>query len=276
MKKIRKTKINKKILVMGLPGSGKTTLAKSIYKDLNAKWINADQIRKKYNDWDFSKEGRIRQAKRLNQISNKIKSRSNVVVDFVCPNKDSFKYFKSDFIIWMDTIKQSRKLKITKRKRAGAKEFDSFFKKPKKFNLRITTKDYKKWRIVALDMIQNKKWDNQKATAQMLGRFQPWHNGHKKLFEEILKKDLQVNIMVKDTFGLDKKNPYPFKKIKTKIYKDIKIFKNRIKITKMPNITNIFYGRAVGYNINKILTPKKYRNISSTKIRRKLSKEGKL
>ena len=114
------------------------------------------------------------------------------------------------------------------------------------------------------------KWDNKKPTAQMLGRWQPWHEGHKKLFELIVKKDLQVNIQVKDSQGLDKKNPFSFKKIKKIIEKDLINFKSRIKITKVPNITNIIYGRKVGYKISKILTPKKFRDISATKIRSKL------
>ena len=104
----------------------------------------------------------------------------------------------------------------------------------------------------------------------MLGRYQPWHLGHRKLFECIVKKDLQVNIQVKDLQGLDNKNPFSFKKIKKIIYKDLIDFKYRIKITKVPNVTNIFYGRKVGYKIKRILTPKKFREISATKIRSKL------
>ena len=103
-----------------------------------------------------------------------------------------------------------------------------------------------------------------------IGRYQPWHEGHRKLFELILKKNLQVNIQVKDSFNIDKKNPFPFVKIKRMIEKDLKDFKSRIKISKVPNITDIVVGRKVGYNINKILTPKKYRNISATNIRKKL------
>ena len=73
---------------MGLPGSGKTYLAKEIYKSLNAVWINADKVRNHFKDWDFTKEGRIRQAKRLNLLSNQvIKKGKNVIVDFVCPIK---------------------------------------------------------------------------------------------------------------------------------------------------------------------------------------------
>ena len=106
----------------------------------------------------------------------------------------------------------------------------------------------------------------------MLGRYQPWHEGHRKLFECIVKKNLQVNIQVKDSHGLDKKNPFTFKKVKNFIRSDLEQFKSRFKISKMPNITNIFYGRKVGYKIEKILTPLKYRNISATKIRSRLKK----
>ena len=256
-----------KILIMGLPGAGKTFLAKEIYKELGASWLNGDKVRNKYKDWDFTKEGRIRQAKRLNKLSNHfIKKRKNVIVDFICPNKDSFKYFKADFIVWMDTIKKGRHI------RKHLDDINPIFKKPKKFNLRVTSKDAKLWKIVVLDMLKKKKWNNKKPTAQMLGRYQPWHEGHRKLFECIVKKNLQVNIQVKDSHGLDKKNPFTFKKVKNFIRSDLVQFKSRFKITKMPNITNIFYGRKVGYKIEKILTPLKYRNISATKIRSRLKK----
>ena len=255
----------KKILIMGLPGAGKTFLAKEIYKELNAVWLNGDKVRKKFKDWDFTKQGRIRQAKRLNNLSNKIiKTGKNVVVDFICPNQDSFKYFRANFVIWMDTIKKGRHI------RKHLDDINPIFRKPKKYDLRVTTKDAKLWKIVALDIVKKNKWNNRKSTAQMLGRYQPWHEGHRKLFELILKKNLQVNIQVKDSFNIDKKNPFPFVKIKRMIEKDLKDFKSRIKISKVPNITDIVVGRKVGYNINKILTPKKYRNISATNIRKKL------
>ena len=112
---------------MGLPGSGKTTLAIKLSKILKAKLLNADKIRKKFNDWDFSKKGRIRQAKRLAKISQKFEKKGFLVVaDFICPNPETRKLFNSDFIIWMDTIKTSK-----------FKDTNSMFVKPKKFNVRI-------------------------------------------------------------------------------------------------------------------------------------------
>tara|TARA_B110000971_G_scaffold215484_1_gene249024 strand:- start:859 stop:1662 length:804 start_codon:yes stop_codon:yes gene_type:complete len=266
MTKYKKKSKGKVILIMGLPGSGKTTLAKCIYKDLNAQWLNADKVRKKYNDWDFSPSGRIRQSKRLNKLSKvAIIKGKNVVVDFVCPTPQSFKHFKSDFIVWMDTIKKSR-----------FSYFNKIFKKPKRFNLRITSLDSDLWKIVIKDKIYKIRWNDKNPTAQMLGRYQPWHEGHRKLFETIIKKNLQVNIQVKNTGGTDKNNPFHFNKIKKKILKDLIDFKSRIKVTIAPNITNIFTGRKVGYKIDKILTPKKYRDISASNIRKILRKSGKL
>ena len=99
---------NIKILVMGLPGSGKTTLSDKLGKLLNAKRVNADEIRKRFNDWDFSLEGRIRQAKRMNMISDKEKIDNVVISDFICPTKEARKNFNADYIIWMNTIKMGR------------------------------------------------------------------------------------------------------------------------------------------------------------------------
>jgi adenylate kinase family enzyme len=266
-----KKKKGKKILIMGLPGAGKTFLAKKIYKDLKAVWINADVVRRRYKDWDFSKKGRTRQAQRLNKLSNRyIYKGKNVIVDFICPTQDSFKNFKADFVVWVDTIKKGRHI------RKKQLDINKIFKKPKKFDLRVTSQDAEIWKIIILDILKKNKWDNQKPTAQMLGRFQPWHEGHKKLFENIVKKDLQVNIQIKDVQGINDKNPFSFSKIKNMIQKDLKYFNSRIKITKAPNITNIFLGRKVGYKINKILTPSKYRNISGTNIRKQLKKLNKL
>ena len=99
----------KKILIMGLPGSGKTTLAKPFAKLIGAVWLNADAIREEYNDWDFSPEGRTRQALRMRHLADGvIKAGRIVVADFICPTERSRAEFAADYVIWMDTIKAGR------------------------------------------------------------------------------------------------------------------------------------------------------------------------
>ena len=98
-----------KILICGLPGSGKTTLAEPFSELINGVWINADKIRKQYNDWDFSPEGRIRQAQRMRHLADGIVMAGGIAVaDFVCPTKEARKEFDADFVVWMDTIKEGR------------------------------------------------------------------------------------------------------------------------------------------------------------------------
>ena len=98
-----------KILICGLPGSGKTTLAKSLAEELDAYWLNADAVRTEYNDWDFSEEGRTRQADRMKFLADVVvKAGQSVVADFICPTEETRKEFNADFTIWMDTIKEGR------------------------------------------------------------------------------------------------------------------------------------------------------------------------
>jgi adenylylsulfate kinase len=125
----------KKILIMGLPGAGKTTLAKMLVEKLNANWLNADQIRKEYNDWDFSDKGRVRQAKRMNIKAEKLKKEGKIVVaDFICPTQETRKIFNADVIVWMDTINEGR-----------FEDTNELFSPPKKFDFRVTEKNAEIW-----------------------------------------------------------------------------------------------------------------------------------
>ena len=120
---------------MGLPGSGKTTLAEELAPLLNAKRLNADEVRKEANDWDFSEEGRKRQAKRMADFALKLKQDGSfVVADFVCPTAEARALFPADFIIWVDTIKEGR-----------FDDTNKMFVKPNKFDFHVTTQDAKKW-----------------------------------------------------------------------------------------------------------------------------------
>jgi len=119
------------------------------------------------------------------------------------------------------------------------------------------------------------KWDNKKPTAQMLGRWQPFHDGHYTLFKEIIKKTGQVCIQIRDVKGVDD-NPFDFETVKKNIFYALKDYKNRIRVTLVPNITNICYGRGVGYKIEEVVLDEKTQQISATKIREKMRKEGKL
>ena len=98
-----------KILICGLPGSGKTTLAKSLAEEIDAYWLNADSVRTEYNDWDFSEEGRIRQADRMKFLADVVVEAGQIVVaDFICPTEETRKEFDADFTVWMDTIQTGR------------------------------------------------------------------------------------------------------------------------------------------------------------------------
>ena len=96
-----------KILIMGLPGSGKTTLAKALYKKLDCVWFNADEVRKQFNDWDFSLEGRIRQAVRMRELAEAEKT-PYVICDFVAPTKEMRDAFDADFTVWVNRITWGR------------------------------------------------------------------------------------------------------------------------------------------------------------------------
>jgi adenylylsulfate kinase len=98
-----------KILIFGLPGSGKSTLAKPLAKLLGGVWINADAVRKHYNDWDFSPDGRVRQATRMSHLADGVILAGRIAVaDFVAPTAEIRDLFKPDFSIWMDTIPAGR------------------------------------------------------------------------------------------------------------------------------------------------------------------------
>ena len=98
-----------KVLVFGLPGSGKSTLSEPLAEQLEGVWINADAVREKYNDWDFSTEGRMRQAARMRHLADGVSMAGKIAItDFVCPFQKARDEFEPDYVIWMDTIKEGR------------------------------------------------------------------------------------------------------------------------------------------------------------------------
>ena len=123
------------ILIMGLPGAGKTTLADELALLINAKRLNADEIRKAANDWDFSAEGRTRQAKRMWKKAQEFKKKGyNVIADFIAPTPAARELFPADYIVWVDTIQEGR-----------FDDTNKMFIKPNKYNFHVTTKDAKYW-----------------------------------------------------------------------------------------------------------------------------------
>ena len=130
---------------MGLPGSGKTTLANELAPRLNAKRLNADEVRKEANDWDFSNEGRQRQAKRMAEFALNLKKEGNyVVADFICPTPEARNLFPAEYIIWVDTIKEGR-----------FEDTNKMFVNPDKYNFHVTSQDAKNWAPKILKDIKN-------------------------------------------------------------------------------------------------------------------------
>ena len=278
-----------KILIMGLPGAGKTYFAERLKKYLEdnsnihtmptwrqttmeiapqsyrskVDWFNADEIRRKYNDWDFSREGRIRQSLRMFDFALRC-TEDFVICDFVAPLVEMRNNFKADWTIWIDTIDEGR-----------FDDTNKAFVPPEQYDFRITEQNAEVWvEFVGEHILYNKrrpKFDWQKETVQMLGRWQPWHPGHRALFERAIAKTGQVVIQIRDCQGWNNSNPFAVNQVKEFIKRDLDpLYQGQYEIQVVPNIVNITYGRDVGYKIEQESFDSAVTDISATKIRKSM------
>ena len=261
--------MTQRILIMGLPGSGKTTLAKELQNQLHLAnlfvgWLNADEIREQYNDWDFSETGRIRQAKRMRELADKLTAYDYMIADFVAPLVEMRNIYKADWTVWVDTIREGRYADTNK-----------MFVEPEVYDFRVNEQNCEKWaEFIANHIIENRRrpvFNWQKETVQMLGRWQPWHDGHRALFERAIAKTGQVCIMIRDCQGWQGSNPFEIEKVKAFIKRDLDpLYQGQYEIQVVPNIVNITYGRDVGYKIEQESFDETIHSISATKIRKEL------
>ena len=250
---------------MGLPGAGKTHLAKKLIAQLETKnktvtWFNADLVREEYNDWDFSEIGRIRQAQRMKTLAENCVT-DFVICDFVAPMKVMRDIFDADWVIWVDTICESK-----------YENTNALFDEPTEYDFRITEQNADIWAaIIAQHLNENQRrpiFDYRKETVQMLGRWQPWHPGHRALFERLLEKTGQVIIQIRDVQGWQNSNPFGIEEVKKRIRKDLDmLYQGQYDIQIVPNIVHIGWGRGVGYTFGEEHFDKDITDISGTQIR---------
>ncbi len=247
------------IQVIGLPGSGKTTFAKELAGRINAIHLNADEVRADLNkDLGFTPKDRIEQARRMGALSRLIaKQGHHVVVDFVNPTEETRAAFgKPDKVVWM--------------KRKPVRDFPdttALWEWPQNVDLSFDDMQESEnaARIACVDF-QLHDW--KKPTTLMLGRYQPWHEGHHALYEEAGKRTDQVLLGIRNTHGTSEKDPLTFEEVKEYISKDPVM--DKALILKLPNITNIVYGRDVGYKIEQVKLGDEIEAISATKKREEL------
>lgn len=251
------------ILFIGLPGAGKTTIADAVRDRTNGLHINADDVRAGLNkDLGFSIDDRIENARRLGELARLMQRKQDkpVIVDFINPTKETREAFgKADVTVWVDTIEAGR-----------FDDTNKLWEDPEHYDHRIVVTGDQHLDSLpkrAIDVVRKfGMFDWKPNTVLMLGRYQPWHEGHRALYEEAKSRADQVVIAVRHTHGMTEKDPLSFEQVKSYILADVP----DAYIIKMPNITNIVYGRDVGYKIEQIDLPEDIQLISATQKRKEM------
>jgi len=258
----------RKILIMGLPGAGKTTLSKVLAPRLNAVHFNADEVRAHVNkDLGFAEADRIEHARRMGWLCDQVvRVGCCAIADFICPTpvtREAFFEGGEGFVIWVDRIQ------------VGAfADTNRMFVPPERYDIRVLPEGSPEyWAEMALSKLRP-VFDPKKPTALFVGRYQPFHDGHKALIVEGIKRVGQACIGVRDTQGTDEKNPFNFEYVRARIDSGLREYEGRYVVVPLPNITSILYGRDVGYTVERIELDNVVENISATDLRRRMARRS--
>jgi hypothetical protein len=247
------------IQIIGQAGSGKTSLATELADRVNGIHINADKVRADLNkDLGFSIEDRIENARRLGALARLLDEQGHIViVDFICPTQETRDAFGvPNYLIWVNRIKEGRFVDTNK-----------MWEDPKFSDVEILN-GLSIAEEAELVIFHCGLYDWRKPTTLMLGRYQPWHEGHHALYDEASKRTDQVVLGVRNTYKTSEKDPLTFFEVKTFIEADPKV--QNAMVVKFPNITNIVYGRDVGYKIEQVKLGDEIEAISATQKRKEM------
>ena len=257
-------RVHRKILIMGLTGAGKTTLAMALLRRLNAVHFNADAVRREISrDLTFSVEDRVEHARRMGWLCDRVvEAGGYAVADFICPTPETRTAFQAEggaFVVWVDRIAAGR-----------FEDTNRLFVPPDSYDLRVTAEGSPDYWAEQVALLLRPPFEPKRPTALFIGRYQPFHDGHRALIEEGLRRVGQACIAVRDTAGVDEKNPFSFEYVRARIEQGLRSHEGRFVVLPLPNITHVFYGRDVGYLVERIDLDAAVQAISATEQRRQL------
>ena len=254
-----KAETGKITTIIGANGAGKSTFLKTISGQIPS--ISGEiQI----DGMNINGIANDELPKIISFVSPKMTDVDYVICDFVAPLVEMRNNFKADWTIWVDTIKEGR-----------YEDTNKAFVPPEVYDFRVTEQNCEKWaEFIGEHVLADRRrpvFDWQRETVQMLGRWQPWHDGHRALFERLIARTGQVVIQVRDVQGWQGSNPFEVEKVKSFIKRDLDpLYQGQYEIQVVPNIVHIGWGRGVGYTSGEETFDDAVTDISATKIRKEL------